>query len=180
MINHTRALNQFLKSVQNRAFVTAKFSTANEDDALDVVQDSMFKLAQKYAHKPEDEWPALFQRILQNRLKDYYRSQKMKKLFYFWQQHENTESKQVFDIASLSPSPAQHHASQQQKTALNGALKKLPQRQQEAFVLRALWEYSTAETANIMHCTEGSVKTHYSRANAALQKHLQENEDEKR
>ena len=75
-------LNQFLTSVQKRAFITAKLATDNEDDALDIVQDSMFKLAKSYPDKSEQEWPALFQRILQNAIKDWYRKQKVRKIMW--------------------------------------------------------------------------------------------------
>ncbi len=168
-------LNQFLTSVQKRAFITAKLATGNDDDALDIVQDSMLKLAKTYGTKDEQEWPGLFQRILQNAIKDWYRKQKVRKILWWWQQDEISEEELPIDYRNLPrEEPEQAQQSTQTADAINAALGKLPFRQQQAFILRAWWEHSTEDTAAIMGCSTGSVKTHYSRASKALQNALQE------
>lgn len=166
-------LNQFLKDVQNRAFITARLATGNEADALDIVQDSMMKLAKSYSDKKNEDWPALFQRILQNSIKDWYRKQKVRRILWWWQQDDvSEESLTVETDLLISERPEQCHQNQQTLNSINKALRQLPFRQQQAFILRAWWEYSTEETAEIMGCSTSSVKTHYSRANKALQTYL--------
>jgi len=168
-------LNQFLTSVQKRAFITAKLATENEDDALDIVQDSMFKLAKSYPDKSEQEWPALFQRVLQNAIKDWYRKQKVRKIMWWWQQDKISEEELPIDYSNIPrEEPEKSQQTIQTANAINAALRKLPFRQQQAFILRAWWEHSTEETAAIMGCSAGSVKTHYSRASKALANALQE------
>lgn len=164
-----QALDQFLQSVQNRAFITAKLATGNADDALDLVQDSMLQLAKNYGSNAPGEWPGLFQRILQNRIKDWYRRKKVRRILYWWQQHETSEDQlAVDDSVRDRASPLKDSELQQANSRLYQAIKQLPPRQQQAFLLRAWWEHTTEETANIMGCSQGSVKTHYSRAIATL------------
>ena len=94
------SLDQFLMGVQNRAFLTAKLATRSHDEALDLVQDSMFRLAQKYANESPEAWPGLFQTILQNTIKDWYRRQKVRRILYWWQQYDKTEEElEVVDEA---------------------------------------------------------------------------------
>ena len=133
-----RELDAFLADVERRAYKTAWFAVHNEENALDIVQDSMLKLAESYGDRPADELPALFQRILQNTIRDFYR-----------RTEEALEQRQMLDI-------------------LENELAKLPARQREAFLMR-YWEgLDTAETAEAMGCSQGSVKTHCSRATQAL------------
>lgn len=169
-----QAMDRFLAQVQNRAFVTAKLATGNEDEALDIVQDSMFKLVKQYQDKPESQWPALFQRVLQNNIRDWYRRQKVRRILFWWQQHDLTEETMQGEVEpNRAQDPEVTLAGSQINDRVETALKQLPQRQQQAFLLRAWWEYSTDETAQIMGCSSGSVKTHYSRATKALQQALQ-------
>ena len=170
-----RKMDLFLASVQNRAFVTARLATGNEDEALDIVQDSMLKMVKQYSERPDAEWPALFQRILQNTIRDWYRRQKVRKVMFWWQQHDSSEEQLAEESTLDAPrSPMELVAGGQVNARIEQALKSLPARQQQAFLLRAYWEHSTEETADIMGCSAGSVKTHYSRATKALQQLLSE------
>ena len=171
------ALDRFLAGVQNRAFVTAKIATGNEDDALELVQDSFLKLVKLYSDKPPEEWPALFQRVLQNTIRDWYRRQKVRSVLFWWQQHELSEEAMQSEatVALNDHSPLRNVQGQEINQQVAQALQKLPMRQQQAFLLRAWWEHSTEETATIMGCSTGSVKTHYSRAIKSLQQQLGQN-----
>lgn len=171
-------LSQFLSSVERRAYKHAAFSVRNDHDALDIVQDAMIKLAEKYGDKPAEELPLLFQRILQNTIRDHYRRQKVRSawttLFSALQprhQEEEFDPLDVLEDDENQSSPAAPDESLQQKQLIGlieQALSNLPARQREAFLLR-YWEgLDTAETAEAMGCTEGSVKTHCSRATHAL------------
>jgi RNA polymerase sigma-70 factor (ECF subfamily) len=171
-------LNQFLISVERRAFKHAVFAVRDDHIALDIVQDAMLKLAEKYGDKPVEELPMLFQRILQNIIRDHYRRQKVRSywitLFSGLQSRHDEEEFDPLDVLEDSEnqsSPLVPDDSLQQKQIIalvEQALGKLPARQREAFLLR-YWEgLDTTETAAAMGCTEGSVKTHCSRAVHAL------------
>ena len=171
-------LSQFLSSVERRAFKQASFAVHDTHIALDIVQDAMLKLAEKYGGKPAEELPMLFQRILQNTIRDHYRRQSVRNawtsLFSSLQpkhQEEEFDPLDVLEDEENQSTPASPHASFQQKqliALIEAALSDLPARQREAFLLR-YWEgLDTTETAAAMGCTEGSVKTHCSRATHAL------------
>jgi len=164
--------------VERRAYKQALYAVQNEHAALDIVQDAMIKLAEKYGSKPAAELPLLFQRILQNTIRDYYRRQKVKNARFtlFSSLAPKNDSEEYDPLESLqdneNPSaPAGPDESLQQRQVIaliEHALTKLPARQREAFLLR-YWEgLDQAETASAMGCTEGSVKTHCSRATHAL------------
>lgn len=171
-------LSHFLSSVERRAYKHAVFAVRDDHAALDIVQDAMLKLAEKYGGKPADELPMLFQRILQNTIRDYYRRQKVRTawvtLFSGLQSKHDEEEFDPLDVLEDSENqttPAAPDVSLQQRQVIaliEQALSKLPARQREAFLLR-YWEgLDTTETAAAMGCTEGSVKTHCSRAVHAL------------
>jgi RNA polymerase sigma-70 factor (ECF subfamily) len=142
--------------------------------ALDIVQDSMMKLTAKYASNPAEELPLLFQRILQNTIRDYYRRQKIRSLwttlflaFIPSDQDKNQEDFDILETLQVKQESNDPDAQLERSQLINlieEAIKVLPPRQREAFILRYWEEMSLAETAVIMKCSEGSVKTHCSRA----------------
>ena len=149
----------------------------DEHGALDIVQDSMLKLAEKYAGKPAQEFPLLFQRILQNTIRDYYRRQKVRSawttlLSSFIPQHSGEDydpldTLQDQDNSSQPLAPDISLEQAQLIALIEVALMNLPARQREAFLLRYWEDMDTTETAAIMGCSEGSVKTHCSRVEEA-------------
>ena len=171
-------LDQFLSSVERRAYKHAMFAVRDTHIALDIVQDAMLKLAEKYGNKPAGELPLLFQRIMQNTIRDYYRRQKVRTswvtLFSSMQSKSNDEEFDPLEVIQDNKNQASPNApdtSLQQKQLMahiEQSLSDLPARQREAFLLR-YWEgLDTIETATAMGCSEGSVKTHCSRATHAL------------
>ena len=166
------SLNQFLQSVERSGYRMAWLATSNQSDALDLVQDAMIKLATNYAEKSSDDWRPLFYRILQNRIVDWHRKQKVRNLFLPFRDNrsegeEGGSGADYFAGESINE-PEQQIDSAQRSERLDRALKQLPLRQRQAFLLRIGQGMNVAETALAMDCSEGSVKTHLSRANAAL------------
>ena len=170
-------IEAFLRSVERRGFLMARLALGNDDDALDAMQDTMMRLVQRYADKPAAEWRPLFYRILHNRITDTRRRRTMGSRLFGWLDRRDYDEgqdplEQIADPAALDP--GRIAASNETAEALMGAVAELPQRQQQAFMLRCWEGLSTAETASAMGCTEGSVKTHYSRAVHALRARLGE------
>lgn len=170
-------LSDFLAQTERRAYKQAVYAVRDSHLALDVVQDAMLKLAQHYASRPAAEFPMLFQRILQNVIRDHFRRQKVRNL---WTTLLSSFSAQDGDdehdpLETLLPEgdrgrddPREEAERKQTLAIIESALQKLPQRQREAFLLRYWEDMDVAETAAIMGCSEGSVKTHCSRAVHAL------------
>ena len=150
-------------------------ATGNTDDALDILQDAMMKLVQKYAEHTPEEWGPLFHTILQSRIRDYYRKNRVRNRFRVWF-GGGDEDDPVDPIQSLAdPSdrgPDRELDSMRGMDRLAEAVRELPLRQQQAFMLRALEGLDVADTARTMRCSEGSVKTHYSRAIHVLREKL--------
>jgi RNA polymerase sigma-70 factor (ECF subfamily) len=175
-------LNAFLASVEKRAFKRCLFQVRDEEAALDIVQDSMMKLAEHYGDKPPTEWPMLFQRILSNSTLDWFRRQKTRhQLFVNFgdlrplddeSELEPMDAISTAEVSDWAQSGEKWLQSRETVAAIEEEIKKLPMRQREAFLLRYWEELDVAETAVAMGCTEGSVKTHCSRALAALVKAL--------
>ena len=171
-------LSDFLAEVERRAYKQALFAVRDDHAALDIVQDAMLKLTEKYAVRPTAELPLLFQRILQNTIRDYYRRQKVRALWtmpvssLFGAEADGDadplETLDVQDDSKFSEPPAEQFERSQVLAFIEKALEKLPARQREAFLLRYWEELDVAEAAKIMGCSEGSVKTHCSRATRAL------------
>ncbi|QLG89734.1 RNA polymerase sigma factor [Chitinibacter bivalviorum] len=175
-------LAQFLASVEQRAWRQAWIALRDRDTALDVVQDAMLKLSTHYAQQPEAEWPLLFQRILQNTIRDYLRRQKVRglwvSLFSSFSSRDDATGEQDDPLDYLadegSPTVEMQISQRQHMALIEEGLSLLPARQREAFLLRYWEEMDVAETAQIMGCSEGSVKTHCSRACHTLAKWLSE------
>jgi RNA polymerase sigma-70 factor, ECF subfamily len=172
-------ISSFLAEVERRAFKQAMFATRDEDAALDIVQDAMLKLTEKYSDKPAAELPMLFARILQNTIHDHFRRQKVRNtwttlLSAFGKGDEKEDDYDPLETlhAKSDSNAAEDPARQLEQAQIVGlieqAIARLPARQREAFVLRYWEELDVAEAAAAMGCSEGSVKTHCSRAVHAL------------
>ena len=174
------ALDRFLAGVERRAFRMAEMATGNRDDALDLVQDAMMGLVKSYADRDEQEWAPLFYRILQSRIRDSYRRNRVRNRFRVWLGlARDEESDSLADPIQSAPDCGQVSVERQvlQDDAiarLQDALQSLPVRQQQAFMLRSWEGLNVADTAFAMGCSEGSVKTHYSRAVHRLRDLLEE------
>ncbi len=168
----SRALNQFLASVELKAYKIAQAGLRHQDDALDAVQDAMLQLARAYSNRPEEEWKPLFYRILENRIRDMQRRRTVRGRVMAWMPFRRDEDDEDNDPIAQAPSndlPAVARLEiDEAMVALDAALEQLPQRQRQAFLLRNLEGLDVAQTAQSMGCSEGSVKTHYFRALQAL------------
>jgi len=175
-------LSDFLKSVEKRAFKRSVYHVRNDEAALDIVQDSMMKLVEHYSHKPAAELPMLFQRILSNCTLDWFRRQKTRNaLFSNMSDFEADDMDGDFDLLETlnttdSSNQTESAESQTERAQVLHEIEKeiqeLPTRQREAFLMRYWEDLDVAETAAAMGCSEGSVKTHCSRAVQALSKAL--------
>lgn len=161
--------------MEKRAFHLARVATGNEQDAMDIVQDAMIKLVQRYAGRDEQEWGPLFHRILQSRIRDWYRRSLVRNRLRVWFGSEEDED----DPLQNQPDPRGEEPLGELETErfgveLERALGRLPNRQQQAFMLRAWEGLSVEETAQAMGVSAGSVKTHYSRAVHSLREQLED------
>jgi len=164
-------LEAFLAGVETRAFRFAELGLRHREDALDAVQDAMMKML-GYRGRPASEWSPLFWSILRNRMTDMQR----RGIFRLrWLLPGSTDRDgEPIDWADDGPDPSRNHDGREAWERISEALRGLPARQREAFTLRVLEELDVADTARAMGCSEGSVKTHLSRAREALQKQLEE------
>jgi len=177
-----KELSDFLESVERRAFKQAVYAVRKDEAALDIVQDAMIKLAEKYGDKPVDELPMLFQRILQNTIHDFFRREKVRNTWVslfssFGGNGGDGEGGDDFDLleslesedgSQAAESSADKVEREQTLNLIDAEIQKLPTRQREAFLMRYWQDMDVAETAAAMGCSEGSVKTHCSRATHAL------------
>ncbi|MDR2852627.1 MAG: RNA polymerase sigma factor [Burkholderiaceae bacterium] len=174
-------LSDFLKSVERRAFKRAVYQVRDDEAALDIVQDSMMKLAERYGDKPAAELPMLFQRILSNCALDWFRRQKTRRgLFFNFSDLEDAGDENFNFLETLTArDDTQEVQSAEDATdraqtlhQIEAEIAALPARQREAFLLRYWEDLDVAETAAVMGCSEGSVKTHCSRAIHTLSRAL--------
>jgi RNA polymerase sigma-70 factor (ECF subfamily) len=175
-------LSAFLASVERRAFKQAQFAVRDADGALDIVQDAMLKLAENYGDRPAAELPLLFTRILQNTIHDYFRRQKVRSTWItlfsaLGGRGEEEDSDPLETLEALAGSDGAESAEDKVERSqviaiIEEEISRLPARQREAFVMRYWEEMDVAETAAAMGCSEGSVKTHCSRATHTLAKAL--------
>lgn len=165
------SLEAFFADVGARAFRFAEAGLRQRDDAMDAVQDAMLKML-GYRERPAEEWPPLFWSILRSRIIDLQRRRGFRLRWLLPQSDRDEES--AIDWADHAPGPARAHDNQEGYAKLVEGLRALPARQREAFTLRVLEEFDVAETARIMGCSEGSVKTHLHRAREALQRTLED------
>ncbi len=179
-----KELSDFLAEVERRAYRQAVFAVRNDESALDIVQDAMMKLAENYGDRPREEYPMLFQRILQNTIRDWFRRTKVRS---FWttlfsslapsgeagDDFDPLETLEAQEGSKSAASAADEVSQAQTMAAIEKEIAKLPARQREAFMLRYWEELDVAETAQAMGCSEGSVKTHCSRATNTLATALQ-------
>lgn len=174
-----KELSDFLVHVERRAFKQAVYAVRKDEAAFDIVQDAMIKLAEKYGDKPAAELPMLFQRILQNTILDFFRREKVRNTWVslFSGMGKRDGDGEDFDIlesfeaeegSQAAESSADQIERQQTLAIIDAEVQKLPARQREAFLMRYWQDMDVAETALAMGCSEGSVKTHCSRATHAL------------
>lgn len=177
VLEQQRRLDRFLAGVEKRAYRMAVLATGNRDDAFDIVQDTMLKLVENYGSKPDSDLAPLFFTILQSRIRDWYRRSSVRNRLRSWLGTDDDD--EPVDQLDQLPDPASRTPEEVLSTragmaALDAALAKLPLRQQQVFLLRAWEGLDVRQTAQVMKCAEGSVKTHYSRALAALRERLGE------
>ncbi|MDK9705764.1 MAG: RNA polymerase sigma factor [Desulforhopalus sp.] len=167
-------MDLFLQSIERSAYRMALFASGEREDALDLVQDAMYKFVDKYQDKPREDWKPLFYKVLHNGIRDYGRRKTVRRcLRRFGIGRAEDEGDELEKIADTkSPDPEHRAGVGQAYAALQEAIFLLPDRQRQAFLLRGWEELSVADTAKVMGCTEGSVKTHYFRAVQVLQRQL--------
>lgn len=176
-------ISAFLAAVERRAFKHAMYAVRNEDAALDIVQDAMLKLTEKYSDRPAGELPLVFQRILQNAVHDHFRRSKVRSTWTVLlsalgaRDDKDDDFDPLESIAAKADGndksdPSDQLEQRQVMAVIEESLARLPARQRQAFLLRYWEEFDVAETAAAMGCSEGSVKTHCSRAVHALSEML--------
>ncbi|MBL0144072.1 MAG: RNA polymerase sigma factor [Betaproteobacteria bacterium] len=177
-----KELSDFLASVERRAFKQSVFSVQDDEAALDIVQEAMLKLAENYSARPAEELPLLFQRILQNAIRDHYRRNRVRSAWTsLWGalgltgEDDDADPLETFEVEEKGAIPASPDGRLEQTQTMEiieEAVQSLPERQRQAFLLRYWEDFDVSETARAMGCSEGSVKTHCSRATHALAKIL--------
>jgi RNA polymerase sigma-70 factor (ECF subfamily) len=172
-------LDRFLASVERRAFRIAQMAVRDREDALDIVQGAMLRLARNYAQRPSEEWKPLFYRILYNGIRDCQRRRTVRSRIFGllpgqWADDEDAPADPFEQVAGDFPEPSRQLMADEAMQKLEASVRQLPARQQQAFALRCLEGMDVAEAAAAMGCSEGSVKTHYFRALQTLRAKLGE------
>ena len=167
-------LAKFYRQIEQRAFRMANIETRNASDALDLVQDAMESLMKRYSHHSIEEWKPLFYRILQNRIKDWHRWSGLRAKLHLKKSSGDGHDEPEYQVASSELSPIDQADQDLTMDKLQHALNQLSFRQRQTVLLR-VWEgFNVEETASIMKCSQGSVKTHLSRALTSLKTLLEE------
>ncbi|MDF4023872.1 RNA polymerase sigma factor [Luteibacter sp. PPL201] len=170
------SMDAFLATIERRAWRMAELHLGHRDDALDAVQDAMLRLVRHYGDKPAAEWTPLFWGILRRRIVDLQRRRKVRSIVVGWLgggRDDDGDELPSWDPADDAPDPSARLQDSQAYGDIVAALRKLPRRQREAFTLRIMEGLDVAETAAAMGCSDGSVKTHLSRAMHALRNQLE-------
>jgi RNA polymerase sigma-70 factor (ECF subfamily) len=174
-LDRVRALERFLAGIERRAFRIACIALRDRAEAEDAVQDAMMRLVRAYGRRPEDEWRPLFYRILRNRITDSQRRARVRRAFMAFRsatEPEEPEAQPMDRAADPGGGPEEQLEGEQLLARVEAALAGISARQREAFLLRNFEGLDVAQTAVAMGCSEGSVKTHYSRAVQALEEAL--------
>lgn len=168
------ALAEFYRTIEIRAYRMAEIETRSSGDAMDLVQDAMMALMQKYASRPEDEWRPLFYRILQNKIRDWQRRGNVRNRILSFFGNTSTDDQEIEPQAPTEvANPEQQLSLDVSIEQLEAALSRLSPRQRQVFLLRKWEGFNVAETASIMGCSDGTVKTHLSRAIEILRQQLE-------
>jgi RNA polymerase sigma-70 factor (ECF subfamily) len=180
-LQREQQLDRFLADVERRALRIAEIGVRDRDEALDLVQDAMLKLVRSYGTRNSAEWAPLFYRILQNGVRDWHRRKAVRNRVMAWFGHGADEDND-YDLVAAAPDPSGRSPDEEAQNSeamdsLERALHQLPPRQREAFMLRTFEGLDVAGTAVAMGCSEGSVKTHYSRAIHSLRETLGEHDE---
>lgn len=169
-------MDAFLAGIERRAWRMAEIHLGNREDALDAVQDAMLRLVRHYGDKPNGEWTPLFWGILRRRIVDLQRRRKVRSIVVGWLgggKDDDGDELPSWEPADDAPDPSARLQDSQAYADIVAALRNLPTRQREAFILRIMEGLDVAETAAAMGCSDGSVKTHLSRAMHALRGQLE-------
>ena len=173
------SMDEFLRSIQKPAYRMAQLSTHNTEDALDIVQDSIVKLIQNYGHKPVTELQPLFYRILSSKLTDWHRKKQFRSKFDWL---FSNQEEQANPLENLANEFAMTHedllSNEREMVDLVLALTELTERQRQVVLLRHWHGFSVSETADILKCSAGSIKTHLHRATQSLRQRQVELENE--
>ena len=175
-----QTMEQFLCYIEQRAFHYIRTSVGNIEDTHDIVQESMYKLVQKYAGKSPAEWKPLLYRIMSSKVTDFHRRRAIREKFIFKTpvrvpvEEDYLQSQALDAIARDSEAPLPSLERELRVDKLIQSIRELSLRQQQAFMLRCWEGMSTRDTAIAMGCSEGSVKTHYSRAMIQLREQLED------
>ncbi|PCJ40247.1 MAG: RNA polymerase sigma factor [SAR86 cluster bacterium] len=174
-LDNSQALGSFFTSIEKRAFRRAQIATGNADDALDIVQDAMVSLINKYANKETQDWELLFHKILTSRIMDWHRRTAIRKRFGTWLSSNDKELEleepEFEDLNARSPEELMQTS--QSIAMLEAALHELSPKQQQVFLLRAWEGLSEKETSVAMSCSVGTIKSHYARARSFLKNKLE-------
>lgn len=169
-------LKNFMQEITGRALVMMESATHNQHGiAMDLVQEAFIALHKSYADKSTEEWYPLFYTILNNKLQDWRRKEaRRNQPFSFFKKVslDDDDVEQLDIVDENTPNPYTFLDQAVTAEEIQEAIAQLPVRQQQAFMLRAWEGFDVQTTAQIMDCSEGSVKTHYHRAIQALRSTL--------